>query len=71
MANYPGQQHTLQFPSDPVLDQEFLADNGVTYIWAGNRWSSALGITQGRARYIIDGQYSDSLMDNTLDGNGA
>ena len=70
MANYPG-QHTLQFPSDPVLDQEFLADNGVTYIWAGDRWSSALGITQGRARYIIDGQYSDSLMDNTLDGNGA
>jgi hypothetical protein len=71
MANYPGQQHTLQFPSDPVQDQEFVADNGVTYIWAGDRWSSALGITQGRARFIIDGQYSDSLMDNTLDGNGA
>jgi hypothetical protein len=71
MANYPGQQHTLQFPSDPAQDQEFVADNGVTYIWAGDRWSSALGITQGRARFIIDGQYSDSLMDNTLDGNGA
>lgn len=69
MATYPGQQPVLQFPSDPAVDQEFVGDNGATYVWAGDRWSSTLAITQNKARYIIDGLYSDSTMDNTLDGN--
>ena len=71
MANYPGQQPVLQFPSDPTLNQEFVGDNGATYVWAGDRWSSALAIAQNKAKYIVDGQYSSSTMDNTLDGNGA
>ena len=69
MTNYPGQQPVLQFPSDPKLNQEFVGDNGATYVWAGDRWSSTLGIEQKKARFIIDGQYSGSMMDNTLDGN--
>ena len=69
MANYPGQQNTLQFPSDPAVNQEFVGDNGVTYVWAGDRWSSALGIVQKKANFIIDGQHADQSADNTLDGN--
>ena len=71
MPNYPGQQPVLQFPSDPTVNQEFVADNGSTYICTGDRWSSAIGIVQNKARYIIDGQYAGSLMDTTIDGNGA
>lgn len=75
MANYPGQFPALQFPSDPTEGQDFVADNGVTYIWTGDRWSSALGITNGKAKYVYDGLYSnnayDPLFDNELDGNGA
>ena len=71
MINYPGQQPVLQFPSDPAVNQEFVGDNGVTYVWAGDRWSSALAIAQKKTRYIIDGQYAESSMDIILDGNGA
>lgn len=69
MATYPGQQPVLQLPSDPAVNQEFVGDNGATYVWTGDRWSSALAIAQNRAKYIIDGQYAGSTMDNTLDGN--
>jgi hypothetical protein len=61
----------LQFPSDPEVNQEFVGDNGSTYVWTGDRWSSALSITRGTARFIIDGQYSGSEETNILDGNGA
>ena len=71
MATYPGQQQVLQFPNNPELNQEFVGDNGATYVWAGDRWSSALGISQGKARFIIDGEYANSTSDNILDGNGA
>jgi hypothetical protein len=71
MATYPGQQPVLQFPSDPMLNQEFVGDNGATYVWAGDRWSSALAIAQNKAKYIIDGQYAESTMNIILDGNGA
>ena len=51
--------------------QEFVGDNGVTYIWAGDRWSSALAIVRKTARFIVDGEYADATADNILDGNGA
>jgi len=71
MANYPGQQPVLQFPSNPVLNQEFVADNLVTYTWLGDRWSSEAGIVQRTSRFVIDGEYSSSTIDNTLDGGTA
>jgi hypothetical protein len=71
MANYPGQQPVLQFPSDPALNQEFVADNLVTYKWLGDRWSSEAGIVQKTSRFVIDGEYSSSTIDNTLDGGTA
>ena len=71
MATYPGQQPVLQFPSNPAENQEFVGDNGVTYLWAGDRWTSALALEQKKTRYIIDGQYAESSMDIILDGNGA
>lgn len=71
MPSYPGQQPVLQFPSNPEVDQEFVGDNGATYIWTGDRWSSTLSIVRKTARYIIDGDYSGSSADNILDGNGA
>lgn len=71
MPTYPGQQPVLQFPSNPVLDQEFVGDNGATYIWAGDRWSSTLSIERKTAKFIIDGEYSGSPVYNTIDGNGA
>lgn len=69
MATYPGQQPVLQFPSNPETDQEYVGDNGATYTWTGDRWSSTLSITRKTARFIIDGQYADSTMNNDLDGN--
>jgi hypothetical protein len=71
MINYPGQQPVLQFPSDPAVNQEFVGDNGATYVWTGDRWSTAQGLAQKKTRYIIDGEYANSSMDTTLDGNGA
>lgn len=71
MPAYPGQQPVLQFPSNPELDQEFVGDNGVTYIWAGDRWSSTLAIIRKTARFIVDGEYADATETNILDGNGA
>lgn len=69
MATYPGQEPVLQFPSDPATDQEFVGDNGVTYTWAGDRWSSTLSIVRRTARFIVDGEYADSTMNTILDGN--
>jgi len=63
------------FPENPVLGQQYLPTNTVTYIWTGDRWSSAIPIHNGSALYAIEGldaelQYSNYL-DNTIDGGGA
>ena len=73
-TNYPGQNPSLTFPSTPVAGQEFVADNGSTYIWSGTYWSSALAVLAGRAEPISDGEYASStynpLSDKILDGGG-
>lgn len=69
MATYPGQQPVLLFPSNPELNQEFVGDNGATYIWAGDRWSSTLSILRNTARFIVDGEYAADEANTTLDGN--
>ena len=66
------ESNMIVFPSNPVTGQEFLADNGVTYIWMGDRWSATQAILTGQAQYTIDGLYAGSeynpLIDATIDG---
>jgi hypothetical protein len=62
----------ITFPSNPKVGDDFIADNGSTYIWTGSFWSSALASLTGRADPIINGGDStpfDAQIDNTLDGN--
>jgi len=46
---------TITFPNSPALGQEYVAINGATYIWMGNRWSSITAINNGTAAYIEEG----------------
>ena len=66
---------TLTFPLNPTIGQEYVADNAVTYIFMGNRWSAGHAITTKRSSFVIDGSYSDweynPLIDNTLDGGAS
>jgi hypothetical protein len=45
----------ITFPTDPTLGQEFVATNGATYIWLGNRWNSVTAINNRTAAYILEG----------------
>lgn len=69
------QHPSISFPDNPTDGQEFLADNTVTYIWTGNRWSAVQAIQNGIAQYAYDGEYSQSPyepdIDKTLDGGSA
>ena len=41
---------TITFPNSPVTNQEYQAQNGLTYIWDGEKWSS-------RSAYNVDNNY--------------
>jgi hypothetical protein len=56
------------FPTNPRIGDDFLADNGSTYIWTGDRWSGSAAVLNGKAQPVFDGEYSPSVSDNTLDG---
>jgi hypothetical protein len=43
------------FPQTPSLGQEYVATNGATYIWLGNRWNSVTAINNKTAAYIEEG----------------
>ena len=62
----------ITFPSNPQVGDDYVADNGSTYIWTGAFWSSALSVITGRAEPIVNGgdatPYSATI-DNTLEGN--
>jgi hypothetical protein len=65
----------ITFPTDPTLGQEYVALNGATYVWLGNRWSSVVAINNGTAGYVEEGgdAYTwdtpvNNLYDTTLDG---
>ena len=64
--------HPIQFPTSPDPGDQYLADNGVTYIWVGSRWSAVQAITSGQAQYTLEGGYADfeynSSVDSTTDG---
>ena len=62
----------ITFPTLASTGTEFVADNGVTYYWAGNRWAQS---THDRVKYVNDGgdatwQYTTAT-DVTLDGGTA
>jgi hypothetical protein len=61
------------FPQTPTQNQEFLADNGVTYVWMGTHWSNKVPTQAGRAFYTAVGGFADTeTFNSTLDGgNGA
>ena len=62
---------TITFPTNPVTGDEFLADNGSTYIWMGDRWSGSYAVVTGQAQPVFDGENAspyNSALDNTLDG---
>jgi hypothetical protein len=63
------------FPVNPAVGQNYLADNTVTYIWTGDRWSAKQALTTQQALYALDGLYAgsvyDPLIDIELDGGTA
>ena len=63
----------ITFPTSPISGQEFLADNGVTYLWRGTYWSNAVPTAAGTAFYTSVGGFADTeTFNNTLEGgNGA
>jgi hypothetical protein len=61
----------IAFPTNPATGNEFLADNGVTFIWMGDRWSGSYAVATGRAQPVFDGEDAspyNSVLDNTLEG---
>ena len=68
----------ITFPTDPANGQEYVALNGATYTWLGNRWSSVVAIINGTTGYVHEGgdaytwdDTNNSLYDKTLDGGTA
>jgi hypothetical protein len=65
----------LQFPQDPTTGQIFTGDNTVTYVYTGDRWSSALAIYNGVYEYAYEGGDAFSvynpLLDTEIDGGNA
>jgi len=62
----------ITFPTSASTGTEFVADNGVTYYWTGNRWAQS---THNRVKYVYQGgdaahQYSTAT-DFTIDGGTA
>lgn len=62
----------ITFPTSASTGTEFVADNGVTYYWAGNRWAQS---THDRVKHVNDGgnaawQYSTAT-DSIVDGGTA
>lgn len=64
--------HPIKFPTNPAVGQEFLAENTVTYIYTGDRWSAARAIATKKYYFSINGSYADweynPAIDELLDG---
>lgn len=63
----------IEFPQNPVPGQEFLGDNGVTYLWQETHWSNKVPTEAGTAYYTAVGGFANTeTFNRTLDGgNGA
>ena len=60
---------TIQFPQNPTVGDDFLADNGSTYVWTGDRWTGVQAVLNGLAQPVYDGEYADTTADITIDGS--
>ena len=65
----------LNFPNNPTTGQIFVGDNTVTYIYAGDRWSSALAMQLGVTNFVYEGGVANEtfnpLIDSVIDGGDA
>jgi len=65
----------LDLPLNPTLYQQYVAVNGVTYTWLGNRWSAETAVRQGTAYFYYEGADAafdyDQVIDDELDGGWA
>lgn len=65
----------ITFPTATAQGQEYVASNGITYIWTGTFWSSRLASETGKAFLAYDGGDSayvyNELTDLELDGGAA
>ena len=66
---------SLYFPPSPTEEQRYVALNGITYTWLGNRWNGTKALEQGEAEYYVDNgnasfEYDPDLHDE-LDGGTA
>jgi hypothetical protein len=65
----------LNFPDSPTTGQIFVGDNTVTYLYTGDRWSSALAMHLGLTTYVYEGGFANQsfnpLLDNIIDGGDA
>lgn len=65
----------LVFPTNPTTGQVFTGYNTVTYVYTGDRWSSALAMHNGVYEYTYEGGNAFSvynpLLDTVIDGGNA
>jgi len=65
----------LQFPQNPTVGQIFTGDNTVTYVYTGDRWSSALAMYLGAYEFAYEGGNAfteyNPLLDLIIDGGDA
>lgn len=65
----------LYFPLEPTNGQKYVANNGITYTWLGNRWNGTMALAAGTAEYYVDNGDANFTYDpdlhNELDGGTA
>lgn len=65
----------ITFPTATAQGQEYVAENGATYIWMGAYWSSHQANELGKSTLVYDGGDSayefNPLTDLELDGGTA
>ena len=65
----------LDLPLNPTLNQQYVANNGITYTWLGNRWSSEVAVRTGTAAFYYEGSDAafeyDPYVNDELDGGMA
>lgn len=62
----------VEFPTGPSTGQQWVAENGVTYTWLGDRWNSAIALQLGTAAAYVDGGRAETThFDITIDGGTA
>jgi len=61
------QSQGINFPPNPQVGDDFLADNGVSYLWTGDRWSAKQALSDGFSQFAIDGLYANSVYTTSTD----